>query len=311
MKRKNKIMKKNISFIIGFVFLLCLAVQFTNAQTTEKKEKPTLPKTGDFGFGIDLVPVLDYVGNMFNGTMNNSFNTFGGDPVFGLGIFAPTVSIKGRYMQTDKMAYRFNFSTVGRSFNQNVYVRDDAAYFQDPLSESKVIDTYKQQRSGMSFSAGIEQRRGYNRIQGYAGVDLIYGFESVTDNYMYGNALTEVNQTPARTAGGFTIPATPIPVPYWTQTYVTGRYYDGSMQYVGLGAVAGVEYFLASHLSIGGEVHLYALQMFSRQSYQKQEGFNTTTNQVETRTELLSPGNSMFSFGTENLGGKLYMMFYF
>ncbi|MDD2284309.1 MAG: hypothetical protein PHQ11_02790 [Paludibacter sp.] len=301
---------KQLKYIISIVFLFTLTVHMSLAQAAGQKEKPTLPKAGDFGFGIDLVPVLDYVGNMFNGTTNNTLNTFGGDPVFGLGALAPTLSIKGRYMQTDKVAYRFNFGTVGRSFNQKVYARDDAAYFQDPLSESKVIDTYRQQRSGMSFSAGIEQRRGYNRIQGYAGLDLIYGFESVTDNYSYGNALTEINQRPSRTSG-FIVPPAPVAVPYWTQTYVTGRYYDGSMQYVGLGAIAGVEYFLASHLSIGGEVSLYALQMFSRQSYQKQEGFNTTTNQVETRTELLSPGNSMFSFGTENLGGKLYMMFYF
>jgi len=297
---------KNSNIWLSIVFLFVLTVHMSSAQTTDQENKPTLPKAGDFGLGIDLVPVLDYVGNTFNGTTNNTLSSFGGEPLLPLGILAPGVSIKGRYMQTDKMAYRFNFSTIGRTLVQNVYVRDDAAYFNDPLSEAKVMDIHRQHRSGMSFSAGTEYRRGYNRIQGYAGLDLIYGFEMATDVLEYGNAVTEINQTPTRLLG-----MAPISVPYWTQTFVTGRYYDGSAQYFGLGAVVGVEYFLASHLSLGGEITIYALQMMKSQSYQQQEGFNTQTNQVENRTELLSPGDRSFSFGTENLGGKLYMMFYF
>lgn len=297
---------KNSSIWICVVFLFSLTVHMAPAQTAELKNKPTLPKAGDFGLGIDLVPVLDYLGNMFNGTTNNTLNSFGGEPLALVGVIAPGVSIKGRYMQTDKMAYRFNFCTIGRTWVENNYVRDDAAFFNDPLSEAKVLDVYKQHRSGMSFSAGTEYRRGYNRIQGYAGVDLIYGFETTTDVFEYGNAVTDINQTPSRV-----LRLAPIPVPYWTQTYVTGRYYNGNAHYIGLGAVVGVEYFLASHLSIGGEITMYAVQMFSTQSHQKQEGFNPVTNQVESRTELLSPGDRIFTFGTENLGGKLYMMFYF
>ncbi len=297
---------KNSNIWICLVFLFALTVHMLPAQTTEQKTKPTLPKAGDFGLGIDLVPVLDYVGNIFNGTANNTLNSFGGEPLLPLGILAPGVSIKGKYMETDKMAYRFNISAIGRTFVQNVYLRDDAAFFIDPLSEAKVIDTHRQHRSGMSFSVGTEYRRGYNRIQGYAGLDLIYGFEMATDVFEYGNAVTEINQVPSRFVG---LPA--MPVPYWTRTYATGRYYDGSAHYVGLGAVVGVEYFLASHLSIGGEITIFALQMMKSQAYQKQEGFNPLTNQVESRTELISPGDREFSFGTQNLGGKLFMMFYF
>lgn len=298
---------KNSKIWICIVFLFALTVHMSSAQTTDQNSNPTLPKAGDFGLGIDLVPVLDYLGNMFNGTANNTLNSFGGEPLLPLGILAPGVSIKGKYMQTDNMAYRFNFSTIGQTAVQNVYIRDDAAFFNDPLSEVKVVDTHRQHRSGMSFSVGMESRRGYNRIQGYTGLDLIYGFEMATDVYEYGNAVTEINQMPSRGLIG----TAPIPVPYWTQTYVTGKYFDGSAHYFGLGAVVGVEYFLASHLSLGGEITIYALQMMKSQAHQKQEGFNTVTNKVENRTELLSPGDRSFSFGTQNLGGKLYMMFYF
>ncbi|OJV38702.1 MAG: hypothetical protein BGO29_04280 [Bacteroidales bacterium 36-12] len=300
---------QNIKIILAS--LLVLVSIHVVAEDKQTRETPILPKAGDIGLGIDLVPVLDYVGNMFNGNTFNSLNSFGGEPVLIAGPFAPNLAIRGKYMYTDNMALRLSFATLGRTYNQKLYIRDDAAFFHDPLSEAKLIDVYKHHRTGMEIALGSEWRRGYNRIQGYAGADLIFGFERTTDTYEYANLITEINQTPSRTAGLFNVPPTPIAVPYWTQAYVTGRYHDGNNLFVGLGAVVGVEYFISSHLSLGGEVSLYALQMFSRQSYQEQEGFNTLTNKVEKRTELLSPGSNGFAFGTDNLGGKLYMMFYF
>lgn len=304
-------MMSKINLRLYLMLSIVLITQMTIAQTEVTKKTPVLPKAGDIGLGIDLVPVLDYAGNLFNGTAGNSLNSFGSEPVLITGPFAPNLAIRGKYMYTDNMALRLSFATLGRTLNQKLYIRDDAAFFQDPLSEAKLIDVYKQNRTGMEIALGSEWRRGYNRIQGYAGADLIFGFERTTDTYEYANLITEINQTPSRTAGLFNIPPTPIAVPYWTQTYVTARYHDGNNLFVGLGAVVGVEYFISSHLSLGGEVSLYALQMFSRQSYQEQEGFSTLTNQVEKRTELLSPGSNGFAFGTDNLGGKLYMMFYF
>jgi hypothetical protein len=302
---------KNIHIKITLVLVICSFAWMSQAQQVERKDKPGLPKAGDIGLGIDLVPVLDYVGNIFNSTTNNSWGSFGGEPVLPVGLPVPTVSISGRYMLTDNIALRANVGMLGRTLSQQLYVRDDAAFFNDPLSEAKITDTYKQSRSGMIVSLGSELRRGYHRIQGYAGLSVIYGFEAMTDVYEYANAVTEINQTPSRNNAAFFVTPAPVGIPYWTQTYVTGRYQDGNMQYVGLEGVVGVEYYITSYLSLGGEVSLYALQMFSSKSFQKQEGFNSLTNQVETRTELLSPSSRMFSYGTDNLGGKLYMMFYF
>jgi hypothetical protein len=302
----------NIKIKITLVLAICSFAWMSQAQNVERKEKPVLPKAGDIGLGIDLVPVLDYVGNMFNGTLNNGWNIFGGEPALPIGVpAAPNVSISGRYMFTDNFSLRANVGLIGREISQQLYIRDDEAFAKNPLSEARITDTYKQSRSGMILSVGPELRRGYHRIQGYAGLNVIYGFEALQDEYQYGNAVTEINQRPARNNAGFVVAPTPIAFANWTQTYVTGRYHDGNAQYVGLEGVVGVEYYITSHLSLGGEVSLYAIQMFTGKSYQEQEGFNFLTNQVEQRTELIAPRSRMLSYGTDNLGAKLYMMFYF
>lgn len=291
--------------------LLVIASIHVVAQGDQAKKTPTLPKAGDIGLGVDLVPIFNYVGNMFNGTAGNGLNSFGGDPVLMNGPFSPNLAIRGKYMLTDDIALRLNVATLGANYTEKLYVRDDAAFFHDPLSEAKIVDTYKHHRSGSEFAVGAEYRRGYNRIQGYFGVDLIYGFQSEEHKYAYANAITEINQTPTRATGMSVVAPVPIAVPYWTQAYVTGRYHDGNSQFVGIGGTIGVEFFIRSHLSLGGEVFLYGIEHFIPQVYQMQEGFNTLTLQRDTRTELISPAERSFTFGTDNLGGKLYMMFYF
>lgn len=303
---------KNIKIKITLVLAICSFAWMSQAQNVGQKEKPILPEAGDIGLGIDLVPVLDYVGNMFNGTLNNGWNVFGGEPALPIGVPAvPNVSITGRYMFTDDFSLRANVGLIGRNISQQLYIRDDVAFFDNPLSEARITDTYRQSRSGMILSVGPELRRGYHRIQGYAGLNVIYGYEALKDVYQYGNAVTEINQRPSRNNAGFIVAPAPIAFANWTQTYVTGRYHDGNAHYVGLEGVVGVEYYITSHLSLGGEVSLYAIQMFTGKSYQEQEGFNFLTNKVEQRTELIAPRSRMFSYGTDNLGAKLYMMFYF
>ena len=281
------------------------------AQEVSKSRKPVLPKAGDIGFGIDLVPIFGYIGDMFNNSQDNEYNSFGGQEALSneIKISNPSVSIMGKYMLTDNIALRANIGIIRTKNINRYYQPDDAALFENPLSEAKVVDARKSYSSGGSISLGAEYRRGYNRIQGYGGIDLVYGFATKKEKYEYGNAITEVNQQPSRIEN--VAPALPEDVANWTKTYVTGRYHDGNAQYIGFGLHAGVEVFLASHFSVGGEVTMYGIGMFKPQSYQEQEGFNNINGKVETRTELLSPGDRSFNFGTGNLGGKLYMMFYF
>lgn len=285
------------------MFLLALPAGIFAQDEAKSKKSVELPKAGDIGLGIDLVPLLNYAGNMFNQNWGNTLNTFGGEDAL---LLNPTVSIMGKYMLTDHIALRANIGILTGTNVEKEYVDDDAAIALNPLSEAQIIDTRRYQQSGGSIALGAEYRRGYKRIQGYAGADLIYGFAAEKTTYEYGNAITEVNQTPTRAFGQVT-----KPVQDWTAAYLSEDFHEGNTQYIGLSAHVGVEIFLASHLSIGGEVSLCALGAFERQSFQKLEGYNLKTNTVETRTELVSPGDTSFTCGTGNLGGKLYMMFYF
>ena len=299
-------MKRKV--ILSVLLMAFMGTTLLAQEETKKKRTLELPKAGDIALGIDVVPMFKYVGNFFNGTTDNAYNTFGGESAitFDNPINNPTVSIMGKYMITDTWAARLNVGILYTHKNTRTYKQNDAALLEDPLSLAKVVDENIVNNTGASFALGAEYRRGYRRIQGFAGGNLIYAFGEYNRHYNYGNAITEVNQTPTRAFGGAA-----NPVQDWTAAYITETFHAGNTQYIGLSAHVGVEIFLASHLSIGGEVSLCALGAFERQSFQKLEGYNLKTNTVETRTELDSPGDTSFTCGTGNLGGKLYMMFYF
>lgn len=282
-----------------------------NEPTKKAKREFTLPQAGDIQLGIDVAPILRYAGNMFNGNLdNNSLNSFGGEWVIDPNpVFDPTVSIMGKYMITDNWAARANIGVMTIHQNTRMYSRDDKAYALDNLSEAEVIDSRKRNISGAAISLGAEYRRGYRWIQGIFGADVVYGFSNDNSHYQYGNAITEINQIPTRNFSD-AYPAT-LDVPNWTRGYVLDHYNQGANQYVGLDLRVGVECFMTSYLAIGGEVSLTALWEIGTPEYMVTEGFNTKTNQVEQRTETLSPGNTAFMFGTQNIGGKLYLAFYF
>ena len=294
---------KRINLIMLSLLMLALPLW---AEDEPSKDNFVLPKAGDIALGIDLVPMLGYVGDIFNNTMNNSYSTFGGEPIKNFStVNNPSVSIMGKYMITDNIAARVNIGILSNVKYNKAYSYDDAALLANPLSQAKVEDIRKVKETGASFMLGAEYRRGYKRIQGFGGLNLIYGYSKKVENYSYGNALTEVNQTPSRQyASTLTAPN------YWTERYTVSKYNVGN-NIIGLGAHVGVEVFIISHLSLGGEIFLNGMYEIGSSEYEVMEGYNTLNDKVEEYTELGSPGNNEFIFGTENLGGKLYMSFYF
>lgn len=277
---------------------------------TAQEDKDYLPKAGDLAIGIDMQPVYSFFGNLANGDAGNGLGQFGGEDPFGI----TGISIMGKYMLDNTTALRVN---VG--INKNVtktysYSIDDEARFLNPLSEAKVQDLNKFNSAGYSLAAGIEFRKGKNRIQGFLGGDVVFAVDKERYQFSYGNVLTDVNQIPSRTAynnvpAGFPSAPAIANVGYWTRTYATESY--ACTVLAGVAGRLGVEYFIVPQLSFGGEVSLLVAKRFEKGSYTKAEGYNPTTAQVETHTELMRPASSQFHIGTENLGGKLFMMFYF
>ena len=304
-----------------FITILCLsALSLGSLTAQENAGKNYLPQAGDFAFGINAKPLFQFFGNMFydgNGS-TNTLGELGGEPaaIQDNYQFTPDVSLMGKYFISDEMALRANIGIIGLAEKTNYYSRNDSAAFADPLSEAKVTDSHSASRHGGSVALGIEFRRGTGRIQGYAGADLMYAYVNYNYSFSYGNAVTEVNQTPSRTdfASMMNMSYVSSEVPYETQTYLTDVH-SVANQRMGLRGFAGVEYFLAPKLSLGAEVYLGAYWVHEGATYYSTEGFNTLTQAVETRTNQDCASYNGLAYATgsfsDRLGGNLYLMFYF
>lgn len=293
-------MKKLISIIaIGLMPFMSISAQ-------SEDSKNYLPEQGDMAFGINVKPVLKYVGNIFNGTTNNKLKNLGGEPVtnnasdFKSDIL-PTVSIMGKYMLTDSWGVRANVGLMLGKDTDREYVIDDKQAVLDPFNESKLIDTRHTAKNGMSLMLGAEYRKGSKRIQGVFGMGVLFGFYNQNISYDFANAVTPLNDHPTSAS--------------WVKNCKNGyrivnEKTEGNLFY-GITGSAGVEWFVAPKVSLGAEVNLSLYHINGGQLYTQSEGYDNVTQQFVERTDLTSPGNDKLRFGTENLGGSLYMAFYF
>ena len=62
--------------ILSFILAAGVAVSSLSAQETEKKQY--LPEEGDWSIGFDAKPVLNFVGNIFNGNTDNKIDAASG-----------------------------------------------------------------------------------------------------------------------------------------------------------------------------------------------------------------------------------------
>lgn len=295
-------MKKIISTL---ALILIPLIGFCAEDKTESKVY--VPEKGDLAIGISLNPILKYAGNFFGGSNDNTLNTIGGEPVSNAfndadyNNIAPSVSIMGKYMLNNKWGLRTNIGLMLRNDIANSYVQKDKDAMLDPFSESKLIDTQTKSRNGLSMMFGAEYHKGQKRVQGIFGVGALFGFISDKTTYKYANTLTTINQQPSV---GFNDVYTDLGYRILSQKSTNSIFF-------GVTGSTGVECFVAPKVAIGAEVNLSLYYIAGGQQYVESEGYNPSTEKIETRTDLVSPGNDKFRFGTENIGCSLYMSFYF
>lgn len=301
----------------------CMMLASTTYVDAKKPEKNYLPEAGDVTIGVNAVPFLNYLGNVFGKSDKNKINPekIGGVPAVP-GLDNPTMSIFGKYFLTDQTALRLNVGIGINSLTQSQYVTDDAAAVNDPLSQDVVEDTYKYRNSGMSVAVGYEWRRGSKRLQGYWGGQAILAYSNSKHFFGYGNAITEVNQIPSVAAiGDWDLPSM-VPdeiqsVPTLSSIADVGNnsrllmQSDGRSWTYGLGGFVGVEYYIAPKISIGCEMSLNLLWTTGGKKYQKSERFNPDFNKVEENIRWTGKSDSGFRFGTENIGTSLFVAFSF
>jgi len=275
---------------IKLIICVLLMSSFANAQElTSKKGIPILPQKGDWGVGVNAKPFLNYVGNIFNGSTNNSTN-------FNL-INANT--LMGKYYLTDTKALRFKFclNTQNETLKNNVK-KDGQNNF-----EITVTDINNHSYTNIMLSAGLEKRKGYGRLQGFYGSELALSFFNESNSYKYGNSFDSTNVTPLSTTSFSSHLSNSSAIR--TINRKTGLGFGVSVR-----GFVGVEYFIAPKISLGGEFG-YAVSFTYNNGYkEKDELWDSAKKTAKTFVE--EKGGSMkINTNADDFGGAIFLMIHF
>jgi hypothetical protein len=270
-------MKKILSVFIISSSILVLSAQ-QNPVLKNKRGILILPQRGDFCFGISAEPFLDYLGNMFNNSTNNT------SPI--IDFAGANNSFFAKYMKESNLAYRANFRIGIRNSSENYNVLDASP---GAAVNGTVVDVRKNRVKGLGLGFGIEKRKGKTRIQGFYGAEVFLNLNSSKTDYTYGNSLENLD----------------------TNTRRVKKMASSSVFSIGLRGFAGVEYFVAPNFSIGGELG-YGPSFNSVSSAEQtieQYDFSSNTS-IEERVQL-SPKTTGFTLDTDSYNAVLKILFYF
>ena len=238
------------------VLALAMAFGVTSAfaqDLTSKKGEPILPEAGDWAISTDATPFLNYMGNFFGKTANNTAPTFD--------FLGSHNVIMGKYFKDEKTAYRGGLNIGYWSQSASNQVTQDHVGTTQPGNDPKMVtDKQKTSNMGIGLTAGIEKRKGKTRLQGYYGAEAFIYIGSQSTKNTYGNAFSD-----STTAGG-AAPATAMstsqfsPIGSTTNTAVQGQTSSrtlttsvGTNFQFGVRGFIGVEYFILPKMSLGGE----------------------------------------------------------
>lgn len=230
------------------IIITALALLFIPVVLFSQEEQPEIPAheyhpvRGNFGIGLDAAPFLSYLGNMANGTTNNALNL--GDN-----------TLYFRYFISDNAALRFNMMVnLGRN-STTFYLPDDNATFNDPLSNLQVEDRRITVNNNLMLRAGYQQFIGQNRLRGFFGGDLGYGYQKGFFLYEYGNTMNQANPAPTTVINWSNGAAGNLSVrPLETVNSVVNTIF--------LGGFTGAEYYIMPRFAIGLEMGVqYGLGM--------------------------------------------------
>jgi hypothetical protein len=239
-------MKKSIA-------LLALAFGVTNAfaqDLTSKKGEPMLPEAEDMAVSVDATPFLNYMGNFFGKTANNTAPTFN--------FLTSNQTITVKKFKDAQTAYRASVRIGLQSNTEKAQVVDATQTFSTvsfPALVAMKEDKFKSSQTNVGLAVGMEMRRGKTRLQGYYGAEAGIALSSSSEKYTYGNTITPNTATPAVPVN--TITTTDFGSNHTTDTYGNNarvtRFKSGMGFAFGVRAFVGAEYFILPKISLGGE----------------------------------------------------------
>jgi hypothetical protein len=247
---------------------------------------------GDFGLGFDAVPLLRYVGNAFNNTVNNT-----------IGSQFPSSSgqaITGRYFLEDNTILGANAALRGRARIGFGTTKDTEFSHKDGSFDlnATVEDSHSISSTNVQLAGGFEKRRGGDHLVGYIGSELVFGLTRSTDSYSYGNKFSVENPAPTATNFGGNV------APGGRVTEAS----DGTTYSLGLRGFIGAELFIVSQVSVGAEFGWGFAFSSTGTGSQITESFDGAAVQ---KRSTKTGGASSFAIDTDNLTGAINLTAYF
>jgi hypothetical protein len=262
-------MKIKIISAISFVVLSLASLQ---AQTTGEKSVP-ITGTSALESSTNVEEYVPKAGTVALGASANIVNIFTNS--------VDAVKVPTLYLQLylgGKTAIRGTFGIDYINNLDKFYVRDDAAYVLDPLSNILVVDTKGVNSRSYNSSLALQQYFGNSKLRGFIGLQAIYCAGSSNTINTYANPMNAINPLPSSFDGAY-LGSQRALVENVSSTYNVGG-----------GVIAGFEYFVFPHLSIGGEMSLNALYSHEGQANMKSE--TVVNGEVVTVYQAVSPGST-------------------
>jgi hypothetical protein len=304
---------------ISALALICLIATSASAQKSEKSYYT--PKKGDWAVGVIFNPAS--LGSKL--AIQPKHGEFAGTYVQGLALDKrqmfimsqdPVAGIRFKYHISNKSALRISAGLNGSVVNYREYVTDDRAVALNPNSTNKVVDNAQSAFNSVSLMVGNEWKLGEKAVKFVFGFDVMYTVAGGKLRYQYGNAITEYNKVPSTmpmldttTNEGVNDWVENAAIPY---ARPVRSYNQGYIHGIGVSVDMGLECFVAERLSLGVALNFTPL-MFTIQprTWTTYEGFNNWSGKVEEFTNLVSPGSNALLYGTENIGCRITMQYYF
>lgn len=258
----------------------------TVSATPKKKFNPStdLPQAGEVALGFNAAPVLNFALNSIN-IMNDT-----GDKADGMATY-PAGSeqmLTGKYFLSSNQAVRVRVGLT-HSSNSNSTNYENPLEVADPevTNPSEITDSVTESLSSIMLGGGMEFRRGKGRLVGFYGGEGLLGLGSNSVKTDYGWAYTQdaadlgvIQDGSSRTKETST----------GTQLTIGGR------------AFAGVEYFIASKISLSAEFGWSIAFQSTGASVNKSESWNVGDDGTGTRSDDTSEtaGSSSFQVGHDD-----------
>lgn len=257
------------------LFLLALtcslfAVGTANAQT----ETYYGGQKGSFAITIGADPIIDFVGNMFNGTTDNSLSGIG-------------ASLAGKYFLSDKFAV-----TAGIGFNNNKF---KSFKYENPEDEDYEEVTSKDTRGNREFSIDLGGQyyfRSGKRLQPFAGASIFYGRK---------NSFTSSKDLEAEwEEDGAEI-----------KQYDASYKKSSPTNSFGFMANLGIEYFFVKNISISAALDLGVVTSTNKEVSKYKTDDRDVPNDFIEQQNYSKKNNKTTHFGTGLMNGNIAFNFYF